>query len=94
MPIYCIPRGSWPCLQHPCSEPISWRSVADLAEMVQRDDVTSVVIDMAGSMGYFSLLMGMAPAFGPKLKASGLPIVIMAGVLAEAEAGTLRVPGR
>jgi hypothetical protein len=62
--------------------------------MVQRPDVTSVVVDMHGSMGYFQLLASMAPALGPKLKASGLPVVIMAGVLAEAEAGTLRVPGR
>ena len=77
-----------------CSDAISWRSVTDLADMVERPDVKSVVVDMHGSMGYFQLLAGMAPSLGRKLKASGMPVVIMAGVLAEAEAGTLRVPGR
>jgi len=80
--------------QPPNAGPISWRSVVDLADMVQRKDVTSVVIDMNGSMGYLKLLSSLAPSLGSKLKASGVPIVIMAGVLAEQETGTLRVPGR
>ncbi len=62
--------------------------------MVQRKDITSVVIDMHGSMGYLKILNELAPSLGPKLKASGMPVVVMAGVLAEQEAGTLRVPGR
>ena len=76
------------------TESISWRSVTDLARMVERPDVTSVIVDMNGSMGYFQLLTRLAPSLGSKIKASGMPITIMAGVQAEAEAGTLRVPGR
>ena len=82
------------CQRPMLAESISWRSVTDLARMVERPDVTSVIVDMNGSMGYFQLLMGLAPSLGSKIKASGMPITIMAGVQAEAEAGTLRVPGR
>lgn len=74
--------------------PISWRSVADLAALVNSPDVTSVIIDMHGSVGYLQLLMGLCPNLGAKLKASGMPVVIMAGILAESESATLRLPGR
>lgn len=76
------------------TDPISWRSVMDLARIVNRPDVTSVIIDMHGSVGYFQLLLSLCPSLGPKLKASGMPVVIMAGVYAEVEAPTLRLPGR
>mmetsp|Transcript_10228 Transcript_10228/g.21917 ORF Transcript_10228/g.21917 Transcript_10228/m.21917 type:complete len:391 (+) Transcript_10228:296-1468(+) len=73
---------------------IYWRSVKDLADLINNPSVTSVVVDMNGSMGYLKLLLELVPTLGTKLKASGMPVTIMAGVLAEAEAGTLRVPGR
>ncbi len=62
--------------------------------MVNQDDVTSVIIDMHGSVGYLQLLKSMCPCLGSKLKASGMPVVIMAGILAESESATLRLPGR
>jgi hypothetical protein len=69
----CCTAGpaSHPCLYYICytAGPISWRSVVDLADMVQRKDVTSVVIDMNGSMGYLKLLSSLAPSLGSKLKA-------------------------
>lgn len=82
-----------PCLPD-ATGPISWRSVADLAAIVNQPDVTSVIIDMHGSVGYLQLLMALCPNLGVKLKASGMPVVIMAGILAESESATLRLPGR
>lgn len=40
----------------------------DLAEIVNRSDVTSVIIDMHGSVGYLPLLATVCPSLGPKLK--------------------------
>ncbi|KAG1674942.1 hypothetical protein FOA52_014735 [Chlamydomonas sp. UWO 241] len=77
----------------PCV-PVNWKSVRDLAAVVNRDDVTSLVIDVNGSIGYLQLLMPLCPKLGVKLKASGMPVTIMAGVLAELESTTLRLPGR
>jgi len=76
------------------AEPINWRSVRDLAAIVNRDDVTSVIIDVNGSLGYIQLLVPLCPKLGMKLKASGMPVTVMAGVIAETESSTLRLPGR
>mmetsp|Transcript_27482 Transcript_27482/g.69911 ORF Transcript_27482/g.69911 Transcript_27482/m.69911 type:complete len:377 (-) Transcript_27482:685-1815(-) len=92
--VFSEPEKYGPLLTGRPSEGIYWRSVRDLAEVVARDDVSSVVLDMNGAVGYLRLLLDFCPCLGPKVKASGMPITVMAGILAEAETTTLRVPGR
>jgi hypothetical protein len=69
-------------------------SVADLASRVNEPSVTSVVLDMFGAMGYLPQLISLCPGLGQKVAASGVPVAVMAGVLAEAAPGTLPLPGR
>lgn len=92
--IFSEPDKYGPLLEKRATASISWRAVVDLAELVERPEITAVMIDMYGSLGYLELLKVKAPSLGAKMKASGMPVCIMAGVLAELEAATLRVPGR
>ncbi|KAK9805162.1 hypothetical protein WJX72_002851 [[Myrmecia] bisecta] len=73
---------------------VRWESVGSLARLVESKEVTSVMLDMLGAVGYLDSLAATCPSLGPKVKASGLPLAIMAGILAEAETTTLRMPGR
>lgn len=69
-------------------------TIPNLARRINSDSTTSVIIDMHGAVGYLDELVRLCPTLGPKIKNSGLPLVVMAGVLAEEKARTLSVPGR
>jgi hypothetical protein len=53
-----------------------------------------VMMDVFGSIGYFAELKSLAPSLGRKMKASNMPVIVMAGVAAELKPATLAVPGR
>jgi len=82
-----------PPQQQPLPPP-ALASVADLAALVNDPSVASVVLDMCGSVGYLPELVARCPGLGAKAAASGAPVAVMAGVLAEATPGTLPLPGR
>jgi hypothetical protein len=46
--------------------------VHDLAEVVNSDEVSSVMLDMNGSVGYLKLLKELCPSLGPKVQVSQL----------------------
>eukprot|EP00798_Chlamydomonas_sp_ICE-L_P005303 gene5303-18548_t len=69
-------------------------TMQELADLVNDTHVSSVLLDMNGSLGFLPALINLAPNLGAKLKASGMPITIMAGVQAEAKTATLPVIGR
>ncbi|KXZ51930.1 hypothetical protein GPECTOR_11g56 [Gonium pectorale] len=76
-----------------------WTSLEQLAERICSPELHSVILDMNGSMGYLDKLVELLgpkgeQTLGAKMKASGLPLVIMAGVQAEVKAQTLPLPGR
>jgi hypothetical protein len=50
------------------SHPAQWRSVGDLAAAIASPEVTSVLMDMNGAMGYLRELEPVCPQLGPKLK--------------------------
>lgn len=52
----------------PHADGIYWRSVRDLADVVNRPEVTSVVLDMNGSVGYLKLLKEWCPGLGDKIR--------------------------
>lgn len=92
------PEKYGPLLAQPPVSP-GWKSVADLAALICSPEVTSVVLDMNGSMGYLDELVAVLgpegrSQLGSKMKASGIPFIIMAGVMAEVPAMTLPMPGR
>ncbi|KAG2437804.1 hypothetical protein HXX76_005424 [Chlamydomonas incerta] len=76
-----------------------WSSLEQLAQRILSPELHSLVLDMNGSMGYLDALVNLIgpegeKVLGAKMKASGLPLVIMAGVQAEVVAQTLPLPGR
>ncbi|GLC37724.1 hypothetical protein PLESTM_000640600 [Pleodorina starrii] len=76
-----------------------WTQLRELADRVLNPEVTSVLLDMNGSIGYLdSLVKALGPegeeVLGRKMKAAGLPVVLMAGVQAELAPQTLPLPGR
>ncbi|KAG2490559.1 hypothetical protein HYH03_010953 [Edaphochlamys debaryana] len=78
---------------------IRWSSLQQLADRILDPQLTSVVIDMNGSMGYLDKLVELLgpegeQVLGRKMKAAGLPVIVMAGVSAEVMAQTLPLPGR
>lgn len=91
--IFSEPEKYGPLVDHVPQAP-GLRSLQDLAALVNDDTVTSVVMDVNGSIGYFLELITLAPNLGKKLKASRMPITVMAGVNAEVQTATLPVPGR
>jgi hypothetical protein len=74
--------------------PPTWQSIQDLADAVERPEVKSVMMDVFGSIGYFAELKSLAPSLGRKMKASNMPVIVMAGIEAELKPSTLAVPGR
>lgn len=49
---------------------IYWRSVHDLAGLVADESVSSVILDMNGSMGYLKQLLQLCPDLGVKVRVS------------------------
>ena len=71
----------------------------DLAKRIKDPEITAIIIDVNGSVGYLVELKKLfgdeiIQVLGEKMKASGKPIVFMAGILAEIEPMTLSLPGR
>jgi hypothetical protein len=72
-----------------------WASLSDLASRIMDTDVTSIFLDVNGSVGYLADLgPEVIDVLGKKMKASNMPIVFMAGILAELEPKTLALEGR
>ncbi|GLC34118.1 hypothetical protein PLESTB_000839300 [Pleodorina starrii] len=93
------PEKYAPLIQEMPEVAVGWTSLEVLAQRILSPELSSVVLDMNGSMGY---LAGLIELLGPegekvlgrKMKASGLPLVMMAGIQAEVVAQTLKLPGR
>jgi len=49
---------------------VYWRSVEDLASLVADDGVSSVMLDMNGSVGYLKRLLQLYPNLGAKVHVS------------------------
>jgi len=92
--IFSEPEHYGPIVSNLPPGAVYWRSVEDLASLVADEQVSSVVLDMNGSVGYLKQLLQLYPKLGAKVHASGMPVTVMAGILAEAETATMRVPGR
>ncbi|GIL46401.1 hypothetical protein Vafri_3397 [Volvox africanus] len=78
---------------------VGWTSLEALAERILDPELQSLVLDMNGSMGYLAgLVKHLGPegekVLGRKMKASGMPLIMMAGIQAEVVAQTLKLPGR
>lgn len=73
---------------------VRWDTLKSLAERINSGSTTSVILDMHGAVGYLSDLIRLCPDLGRKVKRSGMPVVVMAGVLSEVPTTTLPVPGR
>ena len=72
----------------------AWQTIQDLAIAIERPEVKTVMVDAFGSIGYLEELMRAAPSLGAKMKASNMPVIMMAGIEAESTPATLAVPGR
>lgn len=90
--IFSEPEKYSPLL--PPAVDVRWDTLRNLAARINHKSTTSVVIDMHGAVGYLDELVKLCPCLGPKVKNSGIPLVVMAGVLAEEKTTTLPVPGR
>ena len=75
------------------------RPLSYLAEQIRSPGTQMVIMDGNGSLGFMTRLQveleqqGMSE-LGAKMKASGVPMPVMAGVLAEVTPKTLPMPGR
>ena len=79
--------------------PLELRELSELRDYILSDDVDMVCLDVNGAVGYMHELRKMMTpnqwdTFGRKVKASGVPIVWMAGVLSEVTPATQSLPGR
>lgn len=93
------PEKYGPIVEGMPSVDIGWESVEQLAQRILDPKLTSVVLDMNGSMGYLHRLVEVLgpegeQVLGSKMRASKLPLIIMAGVQAEVVTQTLPLPGR
>ncbi|GLI66710.1 hypothetical protein VaNZ11_010646 [Volvox africanus] len=93
------PERYGPLLQGLKTVDVRWTALKALAERILNPQVSSVILDMNGSVGYLDSLVKILQqdgekVLGQKLRASGRPIVIMAGVQAEVTPQTLPLPGR
>ena len=76
-----------------------WLSIEGLAALIKDEDTFAVMLDGNGSLGYLVRLSeilgedGMC-TLGAKMKASGVPMPIMAGVLGEVPTKTMVMEGR
>ncbi len=51
---------------------VEWSTIDDLARTVEREDVSSVIVDVFGPVGYLSELRTKAPSLGRKIKVRGV----------------------
>ena len=62
-----------PLLPIACVGAVYWRSVEDLASLVSDDEVSSIVLDMNGSVGYLKHLLHLYPNLGAKVQVGMRP---------------------